>query len=165
MKKALAAQLDSSNLDRAGIIEQAATIISELMAMLTQAEDRANAAETRAANLYEGLEAANQAVANCRVEMEASQKALPGFLGDICESAMADQRKATSRAGGKGKHAKHEQIKQEIKKNYWIPWQAKPNMYTGKSAFDKAMLDKYDGEIADIQTISKWRREFQKNCL
>lgn len=72
-------------------------------------------------------------------------------------------RSEQGRRGAAGKLANDKNGKQAAKQNVrecWEAWQQKPEPYKSKSAFARAMLDKY-GELGSQRVIERWCKEWE----
>lgn len=147
MKNAFAAQLVSANLDRAGIIEQAATMIADLTAKLTAQEKRNDALDTLLA----------EALHLCDVMARASdfwdEEEPKAYARENAEKMLANDKRGTQKA----KRAIFEK---------WSKWHKEnPNRYEDNTDFAEAMLQEHKDTLQSVKKITDWCGKLSKEAV
>lgn len=178
MKKVFAAQLESLNLDRTGTIEQAAEIITNLCARLSESEARATEAEIRydstvkLADFYKI--SADEAFRSAGIAIEASKESrkilsdeLPAHLDKIAKVAVDVQRKlqAFDNAQRKLANDPKQKAKDEIREK-WADWHLEhPHRYSGNGDFSEALQKEYENILESSDQIKQWCGEWSKEIV
>lgn len=155
--KAFSAQLDSLNLDRAETILEAASLLADMAERLTFAEQDADFFRAQANDLQ-------NLVQEARKQIEQNSESLPGYLSDIVDMAMTQQRKTQASESGKARARQDPRSKErEFVFECWIDWVHKhPDRYKSKTQFAMDMLGKCE-HLTSVDVITGWCREWGKS--
>lgn len=155
--KAFAAQLDSLNLDRAETILEAASLLADMAERLISTEQDADFYRTQAHDLQ-------NLVQEARKQIEQNTELLPGYLSDIVDLAMAQQRKTQASESGKARARQDPRTKEfEFVFDCWSEWQKHPNRYKGKTQFAMDMLGKCE-HLKSAKVIADKCTEWEKKA-
>lgn len=160
--KAFAAQLDSLNLDRAGTILEAASLLADMTERLISTEQDADFYRNQINDLL-------NLVQEARKQMEQSAESLPAFLSDVVEMAMTQQRKDQAIKNAEKMLANDKRGTQKAKRaicEKWSKWHKEnPNRYEDNTDFAEAMLQEHKDTLQSVKKITDWCGELSKEAV